>query len=215
MVRKRKIYASKELSLYDRLHTELVQQRQGTSINVLYQIKETPNYYISLNTHTYCCSMFKKIKKDFSLSVNIPILSDKATIDFITDASWENYVEEKIDTDVDMQQVLSFLDRLFPNHKKVFFYESIAITKDHCFGTLNDFNVEEQDYWRMFSNKYTIDTFKNVGNHVTVIPFAYTDNPVKTYYFSDSKTPYIRPNTGEVYMVVTEDIVFFATERHC
>lgn len=220
---KRKVYTSEELNLYDKLHTEIIQQRRGTSINVLYLIKETPKYYISLNTYTYCCYMFKKIKKDFNLSVNIPVLSDNTTIDFLTEASWEDYIEENIDTNIDLRQVIIFLDKLFPCHKKVFFYYGISLTSDHCFGTLNKFNVEkpnnpdfeERDYYRLFKNKYTIDTFKNVGNHITVIPFAYTDNPVKTYQFSDSKTPYVRPNTGEIYMVITKDTVFFATERHC
>ena len=46
---KRKVYTSEELNLYDKLHTEVIQQRRGTSINVLYLIKETPKYYISLN----------------------------------------------------------------------------------------------------------------------------------------------------------------------
>ncbi len=60
---KRKVYTSEELNLYDKLHTEVIQQRRGTSINVLYLIKETPKYYISLIPIHIVVICLKRLKR--------------------------------------------------------------------------------------------------------------------------------------------------------
>ena len=71
----------KTFPLYDKYHTEKVKMYSGVEITALYKIKETKNFYLSLETWAHCVSKFKR-KKPFVLSINIPVIEDSKTVDF-------------------------------------------------------------------------------------------------------------------------------------
>lgn len=72
----------KNLSLYNKNHSEKVKMYCGVEITALYLVKETKDFYVSTEVWAHCASKLK-IKKPYELSVNIPIITDERTIKFL------------------------------------------------------------------------------------------------------------------------------------
>jgi len=136
----------------------------GTELTALHIVKETEQYYISIDTWSGCCVPFKLKKKNGDLSYNIPVLKDEKAIKFLNENAWHDWVAKELATtqvnifskdkelvphipDSDTVETLAFLDRLFPDKKKVFFYELTSIISSFCHGAFisydKEHNIEE------------------------------------------------------------------------
>lgn len=126
---------------YNLLHTKLSKMYCGVSMTTLYPIKETPEFYRSIEVWAFCASHFKMKKKNGSLSVNIPEITDKKTIAFLADHCWGDWVDRQVaDGESEMIETIAMLDKLFPNKKKVYFYEFQSLISAYCNGTFEAFN---------------------------------------------------------------------------
>ncbi len=146
MARPKKVYL-KSLPKFTEMLTRKVKMMSGVELTALHLLKETPDYYVSIESWAFCCSTFKKMKHLADLKVEIPTVNDRRTISFLNLHAWHDWVDREInDKGTDMIETVGFLDRLFPDKKKVFFYEMDTIISSFCFGNFisydNDGNVE-------------------------------------------------------------------------
>ncbi len=121
--------------LYDKLHTKKTKMMCGVEMTILYPIKETKDFYLSHEVWAYCASKFKAKKKGFKLSVDIPAITDQKTIDFLNEEAWHDWAEKEKE-ESEMKEALGMLNKLFPNHKKIYFYELNSILTAFNHGTL-------------------------------------------------------------------------------
>lgn len=154
----------KNLPQFNLLHTRKVKMYCGTELTALHIVKETEQYYISIDTWSSCCSPFKLKKKNGDLSYNIPVLKDEKAISFLNKNAWHDWLAKELATtqinifskdrelvphipDSDTVETIAFLDRLFPDKKKVYFYELTSIISSFCHGTFisydEEHNIEE------------------------------------------------------------------------
>ena len=128
----------KTLHEYNKLHTTKVKMISGVYITALYLIKETAKFFISTEVWAYCCSKFK-VKKPATLSVNIPIIEDEKTIEFLKEHCWSDWVEKEKD-DTDIKETLEFLSKVFPNKQPIYFYELDSLIGLYIQGSLISFD---------------------------------------------------------------------------
>jgi hypothetical protein len=267
MARPKRVYPSK-LHLYDKLHTVKVKMYAGMYITALHLIKETAQFFISIESWAFCCSTFKALKYGTKLNVDIPVIKNEKTINFLKLYAWHDWIERQLkDSDSDMAQAIKLLDKLFPEKKKEYFYELHSLIAAYCHGTFvrykDDGSVDERNhdiehrkyyihkYKGMFNregikfpaeinklnniylktikgkdekaqkiafdnyykalNDYLYehhnitDTFISIGENSIVCPYIFTHQCVKGSSYE---------NAGDIYMVVTDDTVYFEIQRH-
>jgi len=141
----------KTFHLYDKLHTTKVELFSGVEITALYCIKETDFYYMSNEVWSWCCPKFKHKKEGFDLKVNIPIIKDSKTIEFLEKECWKDYIERG---GVDLKEAEALLNRLFPTHKKYFFYELSSIISAFGHGTFTEKKPNAIDHRKYMTSKY-------------------------------------------------------------
>ncbi len=148
--------------LYDKLHTKKIKMMSGTEITTLYPIKETDLFYRSIEVWASCSYHFKHKKKDFKLEVNIPVIEELKTQQFLNKKCWAGWVAKCLnDNDKrtsEMKESTELLSKLFPDKKLVYFYELNSIIHAYCSGTFisydNNGNIEEPSEHNMKNRKY-------------------------------------------------------------
>lgn len=128
---------------YNLLHTKKVKMYSGVETTALYPIKETDQYYRSIEVWSSCASTFKAKKKNLSLKFEIPEITDQKTSDFLESEHWVNYVNEELaDGSSDMAETIALLDNLFPTKIKKFFYELETIVNAYQWGAFESFKED-------------------------------------------------------------------------
>jgi len=164
MARPKRVYPN-SLPQYDKMITDKVKMMSRVFITALYLVKETAEYYISIDSWAFCCSQFKKKKKNVpELKVTLPTVTDERVQTFLDKHAWHKWVEKELATtqvnifskdkeivphtpNSDTIETLALLDKLFPKKKKIFFYELDSIIASYCHGNFisydDDGNIEE------------------------------------------------------------------------
>jgi hypothetical protein len=166
MGRPRRVYPN-SLSKYDKFHTRLVKMFSGVHITGLHLIKETAQFFMGFESWCHCCGNFKALKYEFELKFNIPVISNEKTIAFLDKHAWKHWVDEEIASERkkgEMQETIDLLNRLFPEKKKIFFYELNSIISAFCHGSFISYddkgNVEELREHAIKSQKYYCSKYK-------------------------------------------------------
>lgn len=174
MARPKRVYP-KQLPLFNLMHTRKVKMYSGVEMTALHLIKETPEYYISIDSWAFCCSKFKQKKKITELKYEIPVVTDAKAVEFLNENAWHDWVAERTATtqvnifspnkeiipqipDSDVLETLELLNKLFPDKKKVYFYELKSLISHYCHGSLisydNDGNIEKPTEHDIKQRKY-------------------------------------------------------------
>lgn len=169
----------KTFNQYDKLHTKKVKMFSGVEMTALYPIKETAQYYMSIEVWAYCASKFKHKKEGFTLSVDIPTITDERTIAFLNEEAWHDWTSKEKKND-DMKETLEKLDKLFPNHKKVFFYELDSIISKYTHGSFLSYdangNVKAPSEHDIEARKYMTHKYnRHAGRDIPEINAAYEE----------------------------------------
>lgn len=221
MGRPTRVFPSK-LPEYDLLHTRKVKSMYNTEITALHLIKETEQFHISLTSWAFCCGGFKQLKFGNELKVEIPVITDEKSIEFLHNHAWKDYIQKTLTENkraTEMKETLSLLDRLFPDKKKFFFYELDSLIASFCFGNfisyddngkvevVTEHDIEQREYYvqKYQRSAVTVDTFIDVCKKSIVCPYAFSRPTVVSSEYE---------NAGEIYFVVTPDAVYFQFKRH-
>lgn len=193
---------------YNLIHTEKVKMLSGVCMTALYPIKETEQFYRSIEVWANYANTFKRKKKGFTLSVNIPTITDEKTIEFLNKKAWHDWTIYNKDSS-DVKETLAMLDKLFPNHKKSYFYELDSILSAFAYGELvkydADGNVMEPSENDIKYRKYLTHKY-NKHN---------LDNPeIKAAYEEYLKADFDESEDQkfEIYYNLDQD---FAYKNHC
>lgn len=143
---------------YNLLHTTKVKMYSGVKITALYPIKETEQFYLSQEVWAYCASKFRMKKKNLpALTVDIPVITDEKTVQFLNDRCWPDWTKKER-TNTEMQEAIALLKRVFPDKEAVFFYEIESIIGSYIQGSLIRYdengNVEPVDERMLKNQKY-------------------------------------------------------------
>lgn len=147
-------------SLYDKLHTTKTKMYSGVEMTTLYPIKETPQFYLSPEVWAYCASKFKIKKKNLSeLKVDIPVITNQKTIDFLDKKCWRDWVDKQLKSGkTDMIETVNLFSKLFPNKKPIYFYELNSLLSAYNSGNFISYdkngNVEEPSEHAIEQRKY-------------------------------------------------------------
>lgn len=144
----------KTFPLYNKLHTEKLKMYSGVSMTTLYPVKETKHFYISIEVWAYCSHKFKVKKKDFQLSVNIPIIKDEKTVSFLREYCWEDWINRE-HKNLDMIESVQLLKKIFPNHHLSYFYELDSIFSSYYWGTFTESVENALKQRKYYSEKYS------------------------------------------------------------
>lgn len=120
---------------YDKLHTIKTKMICGVEQTTLYPIKETKEFYISPEVWAYCASKFRMKKKNVTLGVDIPVIDSDKVSDFLLKHCWEDWVKKE-GGNSDISEAVALLDKLFPDHEKLYFYELNSLLTIYNQGTL-------------------------------------------------------------------------------
>lgn len=156
---------------YNLLHTEKVKMYSGLSMTALYPIKETELFYVSIEVWSHMCSKFRRKKKNITLNVDIPILTDETAIKFLDQHCWHDWVQKEFKRkDTDTIETIEYLNRVFPDKEKVFFYELDSILTAYANGTFisydektgeiekpSEHDIETRKYYTCKYQKYNDD----------------------------------------------------------
>lgn len=183
MGRPKRVYPS-TLHLYDKLHTRKVKMYSGVELTGLHCVKETDQMYISLDSWCSCCGPFKKFKYGFDLQFDIPIAGQDVK-EFLQKHAWGDWVAREIkDKDQNMIETISFLDRIFPDKKKVYFYELQHLVSGFTWGTFG----EIKDGVRLLSDKRDKNLrYYNYKYQDQLIPKEITDKRYPAVRIEDEK----------------------------
>jgi hypothetical protein len=130
---------------YDKLHTVKSKMYCGVEMTTLYPIKETALFYRSIEVWAYCASSFKMKKKDNVLNLNIPIISNQKTINFLEKHCWKDRVVKEIECgNSDIIETVAMLKKIFPDKEAVYFYELENLISAHNQGTLISYDDNGQ-----------------------------------------------------------------------
>lgn len=149
--------------LYDKLHTKKSKMYSGVELTTLYPIKETAQFYVSIEVWAYCASNFRGKKDRTTLNVDIPVVTDEKAVAFLAKHGWKDWVaKQTADGDSDITEAIALLDKIFPDKKKVFFYELDSLIGAYCGGTFISYddngNVEprpnKDDQAKYYNQKY-------------------------------------------------------------
>jgi len=287
MARPKRVYPN-QLHLFDKQHTRKVKMFSGVEMTALHLVKETSEYYISIDSWAFCCSKFKLKKKSGELKTDIPVITDTETVKFLNDNAWHDWVDKETATtqvnifspdkeivphtpNSDMLETLDLLNKLFPEKKKIYFYELKSLIAAFCHGTLvrydengdiekpYEHDIKNRKYYNykyhgkyrsditypdeinqlhekylieikkennevndkartkayneyrdaaddfLFKNYDLTQTFINIGENSIVCPYIFTKRCVEGSSYE---------NAGDIFFVVTDDSVYFETERH-
>ncbi len=154
-------------SQYDKLHTRKVKMYSGVEMTALYPIKETEEYYRSVESWSYCVSTFKGKKKNVTLEVNIPIITNQKTIEFLKKNAWTDWVRKQKDkNNSEMIEAVGLLKKIFPDKEAVYFYELESLLSAYNHGTFISFDdngevnlpselrIDEQKYYNTKYNRF-------------------------------------------------------------
>ncbi len=221
----------KNFKEYNLFHTEKTKMFSGVSITSLYPVKETDQFYRSIETWCYCTYIFKCKKRNVELTVSIPTIIDEKTISFLNKHIYNGCLGEHQKRD--LTEAESLLDRVFPDRKKVFFYELDKIIGDYIDGNFERFDCEtgmpepltdddmlNQRYYNWKFSGGRVEKLINVVSELTIIgrnavcyPVAFTRGTADWYMEKHGKTcPYA--HAGEIFFVSTPDTIFFNVARH-
>lgn len=140
--------------LYNQLHTRKEKMYSGVELTILYPIKETEHFYMSIPVWVHCASTFKKKKKYLDkLSVDIPTVTNENSVKFLDKHCWK-----KNDIGEDSEYAVELLKKQFPDKEFQYFYELDSLISAYCHGTFirydDDGNVEEQSEYDIDQQKY-------------------------------------------------------------
>jgi hypothetical protein len=176
----------KTFSLYNLLHTVKTKMYCGVELTTLHSIKENAIWYTSIEVWAFCASKFKAKKKNVTLSVDIPLVTDEKAIAFLNKHCWANRVEKEInDNDSETIEIVAALKKLFPDKEPVYFYELDSLIVAWCNGSFLSYddngNVETPrkhhiDNQKYYSNKYirSVD-----APHIVALEKKWTDEKNK------------------------------------
>ncbi len=265
MGRPKRVFPEK-LHEFNIMHTEKQKMLSGVEITVLHLLKKTKEWFISLDTWAFCCSKFKRKHKNLTPKVDLPVCKDEKTSAFLNEHAWHDWVDKYIEEKGELREGIDFLNKLYPNHKKVKFYELESIIGAYCWGSFVSYDEEGNEVkklkeryinkrkyynWKYFdayghegrfpkhiqkmrkdhrklkydtpegkasyikfrgvADKYILENhdftpiFKVIGENSIVIPYAFTEATVKGSAYE---------HAGELYLVVTDDTVYFEIDRH-
>lgn len=126
---------------YNMLHTERNRMFSGVHTTILYPIKETEQYYRSIQVWASCASAFKRKKKNLTLKVDIPVITNEKTVKFLTDNYWKDWVEKELNgNSSEMIECIALLSKLFPDKEMRYFYEFESIINSYQWGTFESFD---------------------------------------------------------------------------
>jgi hypothetical protein len=145
-MRPNRVYPNK-LNLYTKKHTQKIKMMSGVELTALYLLKETNQYYISIDSWAFCCSTLKRKKKNLNLNLNLPILEDLETIEILNENSNLDWLESGLNNnESDMVESFNFLRDLFPNKHITYLPEfSNYIVLNYCWDKLNLNNERNKD----------------------------------------------------------------------
>lgn len=125
---------------YNLLHTKLSKMYSGVSTTILYPIKETAEFYRSIEVWASCASSFKMKKKNGNLEYKIPVLTDEKAIAFLDAECWADWVDEETRSGrTDMIETIALLNNLFPDKEKKYFYELESMIHAYQWGSFEKF----------------------------------------------------------------------------
>lgn len=146
----------KSFHLYDKLHTTKTKMLSGVEMTTLYPIKETAQFFMSIEVWAYCASKFK-CKKNKQLSVDIPVITNQKTIDFLNKHKSTTFFK-RTDKDISTVEAIALLDKVLPNKKKEYFFELDSLLSAYNFGSFvyydKDGNVETPSKGAIENQKY-------------------------------------------------------------
>jgi hypothetical protein len=156
----------KSFPQYNLLHTKKVKMFSGVEMTALFPIKETEQFYVSVEVWSHMCSKFRHKKEGFTLNVDIPILTNETAIKFLEEHAWNDWVDREFERkDSDMIETIQYLNKVFPDKKKVFFYELDSILSAYASGTFISYDLEtgevekpnenDIDSRKYYTNKYS------------------------------------------------------------
>ncbi len=183
MARPKRVKLS-DLHLYTKLHTRKVKMYCGVEITALHLLKKTAQYYISIESWSFCVSTFKEKIKKFVPKFALPKITDSKTAKFLDDHAWH---DKEVGEDEEVR--FQLLNKLYPKKKQVFFYELDAILSCYCHGSLSvDKNGKRQEHAQRrvdyLNYKYLGDM--NIGKGEDVV-FPNNVNKLKRKYRAASK----------------------------
>lgn len=151
--------------LYNILHTEKSEMYCGVDLTILHSLKECKEWYNSIEVWAFCARKFKSKKKNLIPEINIPVVLDEKTIDFLNKHCWKEWTTKQ-KNESDMQEAIAALDKIFPDKEKIFFYELESLVVGWCNGYFisydangqpekpKDYQVEQQKYYNYKYNRY-------------------------------------------------------------
>lgn len=138
---KRVIFSKfKEYSLLHSVKTKMI---SGVHTTTLFPIKETDQFYRSIEVWSSCASTFKMKKENRSLQVDLPIIENEKTSEFLKINSWIDWVTKQVGHgDTDIIESIALLDRIFPDKTKIYFYELDSIISAYQWGTFEGYDKD-------------------------------------------------------------------------
>jgi len=128
---------------YNLLHTEKTKMYSGVSGTTLYPIKETKEFYRSIEIWTSSASTFKAKKKNVKLNVDIPVITDGATKLFLAKHCWKDWVKKQLAKgSKTMEEATTMLKRIFPDKELVYFYELDSLIGAYHSGNFESFDKD-------------------------------------------------------------------------
>jgi hypothetical protein len=187
----------------------------GTEITGLHLVREGDQYYTSFESWCFCVGSFRKLKYGFNLELNIPIVTDERTVKFLDGHAWHDWVAKELATtqinifskdkevvphepDSETIETLAFLDRLFPEKKKIFFYELNSIVSTWCHGSFRSFdkngNIEPFSDHALKQIGYYNNKYYGKLNNDEVIEYPEEVKKLKDAYFAEIRIPETEKN---------------------
>jgi len=201
----------KTFPLYNKLHTEIVKMYSGVKMTTLYPIKETNEYFVSLEVWAYCASKFKR-KKPFELKVNLPIISDEKTIAFLEEHCSADWVAKNINNErSNLKETIALLKNIFPDKEAVFFYELDSIISAYNHGSFISYDengeVEKQrentiEKCKYYTHKY----FRYESHQDPIIKAAYDE------YHNTKGNEKLKDTKLKIYHNLSQD---YSYEKFC
>jgi hypothetical protein len=136
--------------LYDKLHTIKQKMMSGVEMTILYPIKETTQFYVSPEVWSSCASKFR-MKKDKELKVDIPIVDNEKTVEFLEKNAWHDWAKKEHSSSETLE-VINLLNNLFPDKECVYFYELHYLLNGYNWGyfsgeVFSDHIAEQRKYY--------------------------------------------------------------------
>ena len=193
MRRPKRVYPEK-LHEFNIMHTEKARMYSGVENTTLHLLKKTKKWYISLDTWAFCCSKFKRKHKNLIPKVDLPVTGDDKVKDFLNENAWHDWIKRHGDDDPDLKEGLEFLNKLYPNHKKVHFYELQSIVAAYCQGSFvsydaggdiekpHESHIKRRNYYNWkYSDRYELGKKfpKNIKKFYKIYDKLKHDTPIR------------------------------------